>query len=365
MTPAALKLLWPGTLFPGCNPYEIRLFDAGGVRHTALVDDPEEIAAVAEDAARDDWTVYATLNPVRSDLVPREQWNTFRPVRFGGTARDRDIARRLQFFLDIEPDRPSGVGTTADQLAAARTLAELIADELRPLGLEPLAVVCSGNGYHVRYRVDLPADDGGLVKRVLAAVAHWYSGVVPGVKVDASVSNAARLARIPGTVNLKGDGSPERPHRLCEVVDLNSDAAAVTAAQLNAVADEGPAPAVAVTAPKPSIGPAGGGLFDLENFISAHLPDAAGPEPYDGGRKWVLPVCPWDASHDNAAAFVIERPGGVIQAGCLHDSCRDWHWPDLRALFDRRYAVRLATKKRLQRMPAAIAKEWRRHGHRK
>ncbi len=362
---AVLSALWPALLFPGRDPYELRLFDADGVRFTAICDQPDLLAATSEAASRDGWTVYATLNPVSPELVPRHVWNQLRPVHLGGTARDRDIARRLQFFLDIEPERPSGVGTTVDQLAAARTLADMIVEDLRALGWEPLAIVCSGNGYHIRYRLDLRADDGGLIKYVLTALAHRYSNAVQGIKVDASVSNRARLARVPGTTNRKGRGGPETPHRMCEIVQLNPNAAIVSEAQLHAIAAKaskrGPAPA----ASKPQTQLILPSQFNLEKFIAARLPHAVGPDSYDGGRRWTLP-CPWKGS-DDRPAFIIERSSEDVQAGCLQADCRQSgkSWPDLYALFDERYAAQLASEQRRQGMPAAIANEWRRHGRRK
>ena len=181
-------------------------------------------------------------------------------------------------------------------------------------------------------------------------------------KIDTSVHNAARLRRAAGAWNRKGDGGPDTPHRMCRVEKIDPVAGVVTEEQLRAVAAEAPGPP---PASKPAPKKFAGGSFDLDRFMATCLPDAVGPEPYDGGRKWILPVCPWDATHDNAAAFVIERPDGTRQAGCHHDGCDGKKWPELRALFDRGYAARKALETRLKNQPPRVARAMRKARRRK
>lgn len=76
----------------------------------------------------------------------------------------------------------------------------------------------SGNGFHLWYAIDLPADDGGLVQRCLQALAARHN--TPKAKVDTSIYNAARIAKIPGTWARKGDDTPERLHRLAKVLEV-------------------------------------------------------------------------------------------------------------------------------------------------
>lgn len=132
----------------------------------------------------------------------------------------------------------------------------------------------------------------------------------------------------------------------------------VTREQLEALAAELPAsraePA-ARSAPTRQLS----GKFDLDAFMAEHLPQARGPEPWGDARKWVLPVCPWNPQHANAAAFVVQQPNGAIGAGCHHDGCSGNGWPELRTLFDRRYAARKASEDRLREMPAHVAAQWR------
>ena len=81
---------------------------------------------------------------------------------------------------------------------------------------EPL-LADSGNGAHLLYRVDLPADDGGLVAGALAALAFRFTDAL--VSVDEKNFNPARIWKLYGTVAAKGDATPERPHRLSRLVE--------------------------------------------------------------------------------------------------------------------------------------------------
>jgi hypothetical protein len=76
----------------------------------------------------------------------------------------------------------------------------------------------SGNGHHLLYRIDLPADDGGIVQRVLQALARRFD--TDAVKIDQKVFNPARVCKLPGTLARKGDNIPARPHRRAKFLEV-------------------------------------------------------------------------------------------------------------------------------------------------
>ena len=72
--------------------------------------------------------------------------------------------------------------------------------------------------------------------------------------------------------------------------------------------------------------------FDIDAFISRNGFDLAGPDPYQGGRKWTFnqsPLC----DHHGDGPFLIQFSNGALSAGCHHESC-SWNWHDLRAKFE-------------------------------
>jgi hypothetical protein len=92
----------------------------------------------------------------------------------------------------------------------------------------------SGNGYHLLYFIDLPADDGGLVQRVLHALADKFDD--EDAEVDRSVSNPSRIARFYGTQACKGDETPERPHRWSGLLEAPEQPEIVSRDLLSALA---------------------------------------------------------------------------------------------------------------------------------
>jgi len=183
--------------------------------------------------------IYVTINPVAPALLARAA-NRIKP-RARETTQDKDILCRRWLLIDIDPARPAGVSATDAELAVALDRARVVAEYLTSLGWPPPIRVMSGNGYHLLHRIDLPANDSGLLKAVLAVLADRFSD--DAVAVDRSVHNSARIVKVVGTVSRKGDdlrnvaGLEDRPHRRSEFVDVPEQIALVSEALLWAVAD--------------------------------------------------------------------------------------------------------------------------------
>jgi hypothetical protein len=179
------------------------------------------------------------------------------------------------------------------------------------------------------------------VVHVTRAIAEHFTD--PVVKIDAALTNAGRILRMPGTINLKGPGSPERPHRQASIIHAPATPAIIPLARLEGIAAlASPDPA---RAPSRSArtGPYMGPAFDLDTWLEAHaerLPPMSAWEKWRthdgiGKKRHFLKRCPFNTAHEaNNAAFIAVRPNGAIVAGCLHDRCRHWTWHDLRALIE-------------------------------
>ncbi|MGD9126057.1 MAG: helicase RepA family protein [Planctomycetia bacterium] len=158
--------------------------------------------------------VYVTMNPVNPDLLARAN-NRLKPAKNREGTSDNDILQRRWMLVDIDPVRPAGISATKSEKVAAFALADQIASGLSHKDWPEPIFVDSGNGTQLLYRVDLPADDGGLVQRCLKVMGTCSD---EKAEVDLSVHNAARICRLPGTWNRKGDEIPERPHRMAEIL---------------------------------------------------------------------------------------------------------------------------------------------------
>lgn len=328
--------------FQAGDVFEVRVLDAvsADYRREHIESgyfDYEHISAVPEALKRllSFRGVYVTVNPVNPDLLARAV-NRLRPAGRNPTTADTDIVRRRWLLIDCDPRRASGVSSSNAEHESALAKAREIRDGLSSLGWPDPIMTDSGNGAQLMYRIDLPADDGELVRRVIGEIAKASS---EQVAIDTSVHNPARIWRLPGTMNCKGDSIPERPHRMARILDEPQDIVSVPREQMqDIVSYQNEAPLVDVpddewkhTMP----------AFDLDSWIAQYCPELGSPQPWKGGRKWIFPVCPFNEAHTNKSAVLIQEPSGAVAFKCHHNGCSGNDWRALRELrepgcYDRR-----------------------------
>ncbi len=181
---------------------------------------------------------YFTVNPVDPALLAR-RLNRIDVARKEKSTADADVIGRRWFIVDCDAGQAAGVASTDVEKSATLKLATSIRTDLYDMGWPFPVMLDSGNGTTLLYRIDLPADDDGLVKRSLAALAAKYQEGKS--HVDTKLFNAARIYRLPGTMNRKGDGTPDRPHRRSRILNMPDDLdTVVTVEQLEKLA--GPKP---------------------------------------------------------------------------------------------------------------------------
>lgn len=328
--------------FQAGDVFEVRVLDAvsADYRREHIESgyfDYEHISAVPEALKRllSFRGVYVTVNPVNPDLLARAV-NRLRPAGRNPTTADTDIVRRRWLLIDCDPRRASGVSSSNAEHESALAKAREIRDGLSSLGWADPIMTDSGNGAQLMYRIDLPADDGELVRRVIGEIAKASS---EQVAIDTSVHNPARIWRLPGTMNCKGDSIPERPHRMARILDKPQDIVSVSREQMqDIVSYQNVAPLADVpddewkhTMP----------AFDLDSWIAQYCPELGSPQPWKGGRKWIFPVCPFNEAHTNKSAVLIQEPSGAVAFKCHHNGCSGNDWRALRELrepgcYDRR-----------------------------
>jgi hypothetical protein len=106
--------------------------------------------------------VYITLNPIMSDCLARA---ANRATTYSkNTTGDKEIIKRHWLLVDTDPQRPSGISATDQEHELALDRSVQIRDWLRTKNWPDPILSDSGNGGHLLYRIDLPAEDGGLVQ---------------------------------------------------------------------------------------------------------------------------------------------------------------------------------------------------------
>lgn len=328
--------------FQAGDVFEVRVLDAvsADYRREHIESgyfDYEHISAVPEALKRllSFRGVYVTVNPVNPDLLARAV-NRLRPAGRNPTTADTDIVRRRWLLIDCDPRRASGVSSSNLEHDFALAKAREIRDGLSSLGWADPIMTDSGNGAQLMYRIDLPADDGELVRRVIGEIAKASS---EQVAIDTSVHNPARIWRLPGTMNCKGDSIPERPHRMARILEEPQDIVSVSREQMQDIVSyqsedtqtDVPDDEWKHTMP----------AFDLDSWIAQYCPELGSPQPWKGGRKWIFPVCPFNEAHTNKSAVLIQEPSGAVAFKCHHNGCSGNDWRALRELrepgcYDRR-----------------------------
>ncbi len=282
--------------------------------------------------------IYITVNPVHPALLARAN-NSLKSKKVTATTDEQIIARQW-ILLDCDPERAghvSGIPTNDDEHQTALTLVQELRDALTQEGWPLPIEMDSGNGAYLLIPVDLPANDDGLVQRVLAGLAQRFD--TEQVHIDLTTFNQSRIMRLCGTMNCKGDGTADRPHRLSRLLAIPDEIQPVSRDLLESVATpiEQPQakreqaskerPAQAQNRKRKS-------KFSLDDFISQHNIEVLKSEAYKGGTKHLLATCPFCGNSDHNAIVTISK-GGALGFSCSHNSCKGiYKWEDFRVHFE-------------------------------
>lgn len=271
--------------------------------------------------------VYITLNPVSMALLGHG--NNRIKDRVESTTADKHVRQRTVLLIDIDPPREddvTGISSTNAELAAARGVLEAVRDDLRQRGWPEPVCAMSGNGYYLLFGIDLPNDpeSTALVKRVLEALAARHN--TTAAHIDTSVHNAARIVGLVGTLKVKGDPLPDRPHRRSCVVSTPATLAPVSRAQLRTVADLAPEPA---PNPHRRARATPGSAPPLVELLSVSGIAYREQPPDANGVTWYhLQRCPF---HEDGPPFECgvgqQLPDGAYAGHCFHNrgAGKTWH----------------------------------------
>ncbi|WP_236013073.1 hypothetical protein [Heyndrickxia sporothermodurans] len=310
---------------------ELRILKTTKGTVSGYFSDYQELADVAGEYDGKVPAIYFTLNPTKTDLLSRAANRIVQRAK--NTTTDADIECRRWFPIDFDPVRPAGISSTEEEHQSAHTRAKEVQRFLTERGWSEPIVADSGNGAHLLYPIDLPNDDEStmLVKTALEALDFQFSN--ESVNVDKGIFNAARIWKLYGTMACKGDHTDERPHRLSQILSCPEELKEVSVEQLKSLAALCPTMQTkSKSASKKSNTEEG---FNLEEFIEQHELDVAFSAPWQkDATKYVLSTCPWNESHTNKSAFIIQFKNGGIAAGCHHNSCSEENWQTLRKKFE-------------------------------
>ena len=288
-----------------------------------------------------DCNVYITLNQINHACYSRTQRNEFYRSPKTST-KDNEIDGYDWLMIDLDPDRVTGVSSSAEELQAAHNLGNKIYVALKNLGFEKPICADSGNGVHLLYRISLEnnPERTALVKRCLQALDMLFSD--DKIKIDVSNHNPSRICKLYGTLAQKGSNTEERPHRMSRITMIPDTIKATDISYLEKLAKMYPE-----EPEKPQVyNHYSPNTFDLEAWLNKYGIGYKKDTRADKAVKYVLDHCPFDENHNGKDAVIFKSPSGAIGFHCFHNSCQGKTWKDVRLLFEpnayeRREAVRM------------------------
>lgn len=317
--------IWWDVFKKDCPLTEVRILGQGKT-YSGYFTDPEVMLSQLRNY--DGLGIYATINEVKESCYGRSQHDVIiqKPK---STTNDSDIENRKWILLDFDPERPSDTNASDAEKRHAEVKMRQVYKFLRDEGFNAPVVADSANGYHLYYAISAPNNQEATetVKAFLNALDMLFSD--EKVKIDVSVFNASRIAKIIGTSSAKGTNTAERPQRESRFIHIPDTVEPTDMGFVQKVADMLPK----VEQPSRYNGYSNE-RFDIEGFIRDHGIQIAKRTRFGGGEKLVLAECPFDSNHKAPDAAIFVMDSGAIGFRCLHNSCQHYTWRDVRLHYD-------------------------------
>jgi len=172
--------------------------------------------------------IYFTLQGIDSRLIARS-FNRLKPSDL--MTSDNNVRFYRWLPVDVDPERPAGISSSARELKAALELRDIVAEWIiKEMSFPQPIRAMSGNGGHLLFRLpNLPVNDENkaFIKNTLEGLADRFN--TGTVHIDTTTHNPARIWKLYGTTARKGDPVPEgpgreaRPHRAAYIDDLGGN----------------------------------------------------------------------------------------------------------------------------------------------
>lgn len=311
----------------GCL-FEVRVIDGSWNLSGYFTSADALIDALKHSESHANENIYITLNYVSDACYARKQHDRLMK-NATPTTSDSDIFGYRFLMIDLDPERAAGTSSSDDELENARKLARTIFKYMKATGWNDPIIAESGNGVHLLYRIGLEVTAGRiqLVKDCLTALDIMFS--TDAVKVDTKTYNPARVCKLYGTMAKKGADTKIRPHRMSRMIYVPDILEANDIALCEVLA---------ANIPKQDEPRRGNNYqprsFDLRDFIQRHGIPVKKEIPWNGGTKFVLDHCLFNAQHKHADAAIVQTSDGKICYNCFHNSCADKHWREVRLLYE-------------------------------
>lgn len=202
---------------PDDEPTELTFFCEGRISVAHAMNAAEHVRLLRQGERERGFNgAYQLVNgPINPQVFHRYEPNKIHKA-WNGRVNDTMIQSVRAVFLDCDPERIKGISATDAEKRAADAVARAVADAFASsVGAEAVGRGDSGNGFFVLLAVEPFAptpETTAKIAKLLGLLNRKFR--VPGVKIDTSVCNPARLMPAAGTWKRKGWSTAERPHRM-------------------------------------------------------------------------------------------------------------------------------------------------------
>jgi hypothetical protein len=278
-------------------------------------------------------SIYVTLNPVKPALLAR--YNNRLEYSATHTTSDDDILCDLWFVYDTDPKRASDISSTEYELRKALERRDEVSEFLSKWAVTVKGM--SGNGGHGLNRL-IGYPNNQETRLAKESLTHFLSEKFTDeyVNFDNTVFNMSRIWKLYGTMAVKGDNIPDRPHRRSFLeIPEHKPIPVDLYAKLDEIIppDWTPKAARATIQPKrKTTTPTNGDypLLDVEAYLQHYGVEYKVKEKADRIIYELFP-CPFNPEHNHGEAHIAQCSDGKMEAACKHNSCAGKGWQEFKA----------------------------------
>lgn len=273
--------------------------------------------------------VYITLQQLKKECFNKSQQERF--MQGADATNDKLVTGFNWLFIDLDPIRESGIPSSEEEMQEAYKVARAVDKYLHELGFANPIKAISGNGAHLLYRVHLAntEENQNLLHNCLTTLGQIFNN--DRIKIDEVNANPSRVCKLYGTLSQKGGSTEDRPYRMSQIIGPIDNIQVNEKALLEKLAsqmivEEKPQPAK-YNNYMPS-------EFNIETWMDEHM-IAYKARPWGAkGTRYILDHCPFNHDHKAPDSTIFKFESGALSFRCLHNSCADKTWHDVRVLFE-------------------------------
>ena len=180
---------------------EIRVVNPEGTKaQSFFVKSKAEFIRVCEE-----WSgrfhVYAGVNPRKTT-----------------SGKTEDTTRVTAFPLDVDPPKyKRNQSATDNEKKVALDRLQEVKNYMDQRGFLNPYIDDSGNGYRLAYKLNIPISNHGEIDAKLKA---FFAEIKREFSYLDNISDLPRIIKVAGSMNLKGEDTPERPHRISKLIQV-------------------------------------------------------------------------------------------------------------------------------------------------